>query len=94
MSHDLRNEIGYREIPAADPEEQRMREQLFAVRGRLVQEPGNPTLQAAETDATRALAGYLWRRACAQVEEDRKKHPKARRNQVPTFPLDSPQGDT
>lgn len=89
MAHDLRNKIGYREIPASDPEEQRMRKELFAARGRLVQEPGNPTLQAAETAANHALAGYLWRRACAQVEEDRRKHPKARRNQMPPRPLDS-----
>ena len=79
MTHDLRNAIGYRRIPASDPEEQRLRDRLFEMRDRHVAEDTPKTAQDVR-DADKMLSDYLWERACKIVAEDRAKHPKAKRN--------------
>ena len=66
--------VGYRKLPATDAEEQRLRDLWYA----------------APDGEARRLAGeahskYLWNRVERQVEIDRAKHPKAKRNlPVPT----------
>lgn len=82
MSHDLRQAMGYRHIPASDPKEQELRDALFSARANYVQSgsvEGSPE-QRTMLQADSRLADYLWERACAQVEKDRLKHPKAKRN--------------
>lgn len=79
MSHDLRNEIGYKHIPASDPEEQRLRDALFRARGVAISDP-SPRHEADVILADKELSTYLWERACRIVAEDRAKHPKKKRN--------------
>lgn len=79
MSHDLRSAIGYREIKSNDPEEQRLRDALFRARGIAVQHP-TPQNEADARIAESVLSDYLWARSCRIVAEDRKKHPKKKRN--------------
>ena len=94
MSHDLRNAVGYRHIPATDEQEQRLRDDLFYARGRLVEDPEDPIRIRAVDSCDKRLADYLWDRSCRLVAADRQKHPKAKRNapvgsyltQAPTTP--------
>lgn len=80
MSHDLRQAMGYRHIPASDPEEQRLRDAVFSARTAWVGSNDGPKEAAAMQVAERELSQYLWDRACRQVAADRAKHPKAKRN--------------
>ena len=82
MSHDLRNALGYRHIPAQDPEEQRLRDILFRARADAAQAGVDTTADATEhmLAAEKALADYIWDRTCREVAADRAKHPKAKRN--------------
>lgn len=81
MSHDLRNAVGYRHIPAQDAEEQRLRDELFYARGKLVEgDPNDERLIRAVASCDKRLSDYLWKRACSIVAADRAKHPKAKRN--------------
>lgn len=80
MSHDLRNAVGYRHIPAQDKQEQRLRDDLFYARGRLVEDPEDPVRIRAVESCDKRLADYLWQRSCSIVAADRAKHPKAKRN--------------
>lgn len=82
MSHDLRNALGYRHIPAQDPEEQRLRDELFRARADAAQTGVDTTTDATEhmLAAEKALADYIWDRTCREVAADRAKHPKAKRN--------------
>lgn len=82
LTHDLRNAVGYRHIPAADAEEQRLRDELFYARGKLAEageEPDERLLRAVAS-CDKRLCDYIWERACQQVAADRAKHPKAKRN--------------
>lgn len=64
---------GYRPIPSSDPHEQELREQWYKATGKAKETIGNQ------------LAAYLWQRTESWVAEDRRRHPKAKRNQpVPT----------
>jgi hypothetical protein len=61
---------GYRTIPSSDPFENQLREQWYNTSGEdrvIVEEK---------------LVKYLWDRACNIINEDRKRHPKAKRNQA------------
>lgn len=82
LMYDSRNARGYREIPASDPEEQRLRLAFFAARGRATHTGHGEDIRLAETAYWR-LADYIWARAQADAAADRKRHPKARRNQIP-----------
>lgn len=62
--------VGRRQLPCSDPEEQRLREAFYAA-----EEGSNRRQQVADE-----LARYLWQRVSAEVEEDRKRHPKKKRN--------------
>jgi len=72
---------GYQPLVSSDPEEQRLREQWHRLR-RLSTSPGSTydERQAFEV-ADAQLSKYIWDRAAAIVEADRRKHPKAKRNQ-------------
>lgn len=59
---------GYKGIPASDPVEQDMRERWYDSEGR------ERELVGIE------LGNYIWNRTLAIVEEDRKRHPKKKRN--------------
>lgn len=61
---------GYRKVPAADPTEQKLREAWYNTTG------------AEHERAQDELAAYIWKRTQAIVAEDRKRHPKAKRNQT------------
>ena len=69
--------LGYRKLVASDPEEQRLRDRWHAAR-----ELGSE-VEKRRTD--RELCDYIWSRAIAEREADRKKHPKAKRN-LPVAP--------
>lgn len=63
---------GYRNIPTSDPVEADLRRQWYDAQ------------TAKERDAIGyKLSTYLWDRVVKQVELDRKRHPKAKRNQLP-----------
>lgn len=44
------------------------------------EENPSPDSTLAHVQADRELSSYLWNRAKAEVEEDRRKHPRAKRN--------------
>lgn len=70
---------GYRPLPTSDPVEQRLRDAWYEADG-----------------AERELIGlqlstHIWNRNETAVAQDRKKHPKAKRNQpVPTLVHENP----
>lgn len=61
---------GYRPLPVSDPIEATLRANWYAARG---------TASFARADAK--LSAYLWQRTEREVAADRKRHPKAKRNQ-------------
>lgn len=63
----------------SDPEEHAMREKWHATKAIWEAEPCLETREAHELASGR-LTNYIWNRACAQRDEDRRKHPKAKRN--------------
>lgn len=67
---------GHRFLTAPDPEEHRLRVAWYETLG-------TPQHKLADS----RLAAYLWKRAQAEVAEDRRKHPKAKRNQLPEGPV-------
>ncbi len=64
--------VGYSQIPATDPEEQRLRDEWYAAK-----QIGGEAFDIANGK----LVHYIWIRACNTVQEDRIRHPKAKRNQ-------------
>ena len=66
--------IGYKGVPTSDPEEQRLRDNWYFQKTKGT--AGDFAI------ATQKLAKYLWDRVQADIERDRAKHPKAKRNQV------------
>lgn len=82
MSHDLRQALGYRHIPAKDPKEQELRNAVFQARAEWVGAGAElaGAAYAKRLAAEARLSDYLWGRACQAVAEDRRKHPKAKRN--------------
>lgn len=72
--------IGYRPLSCSDPEEQRLRDRWHALKRAAETSPCADARQAfAVVDAQ--LSGYIWKRAQATIDADRKRHPKAKRNQ-------------
>jgi hypothetical protein len=59
---------GYKGIPSSDPEEQRLREAWYAAEG------------DERAKVGQVLSDYLWNRLMAEIEEDRRRHPKKKRN--------------
>ena len=59
---------GYRSIPSSDPVEQSLREKWYATEG-----------LSREVIGLK-LSKHIWDRTLVQVAEDRKRHPKAKRN--------------
>ena len=84
MTHDLRGALGYRLLKCSDPVEDDLRRQWYAADA--ARSNGDAAAGEHFTRVDDKLKSYLWKRACAEREEDRKKHPKARRNQVYTGP--------
>lgn len=64
--------VGYRRLTTSDPKEQRLRDAWYSAKA-----TGDVTEAERIHDE---LSSYLWNRTQAEVEADRKKHPKARRN--------------
>lgn len=67
---------------SSDPEEQRLRDLWYEAKFHL-EVNGNPdsgTFRHAFNHIDDILTKYLWDRAVSLREEDRKKHPKAKRN--------------
>lgn len=62
--------VGTRRLKASDPEEQRLRDAFYAA----------PEGSQERRDVADLLAAYIWNRVSREVEADRKKHPKAKRN--------------
>lgn len=81
MSHDLRQALGYRNLPTSDPKEAAMRSDWYAARKKRDEEPNDMMAEAEFRRVDSALCAYLWQRCEAEIAEDRRKHPKARRNQ-------------
>lgn len=82
MSHDLRGTLGYRPLPAQDAEEQRLRDEWHRTKTAWAStghQDGTPEAREHQK-IDRLLTEYLWRRTMATIEEDRRKHPKAKRN--------------
>jgi hypothetical protein len=83
MSHDLRQALGYRQLPSSDQTEMELRDQWY--KAKIAWETaGCPDSGPAHQHFRHVgdkLAAYLWQRASRDVEADRRKHPKARRNQ-------------
>jgi hypothetical protein len=68
--------------PASDPEEQRLRV-LWYTRKAEWEADGRPDASPSKRafdDIDRKLSDYLWNRVESQIAEDRRRHPKARRN--------------
>lgn len=66
--------------PASDPEEQRLREAWHAAKADLDDADDKPPALLAFRRADDELSTYLWNRVLADIAEDRRKHPKAKRN--------------
>lgn len=69
---------GYQRLVSPDPEEQALREKWHEAKEAL--DPAEAGSVLRHTKADRALTDFLWRRAWAEREADRAKHPKAKRN--------------
>ena len=61
---------GYKTILSSDPFENQLREQWYSTTG------------DERTVVEDKLVKHLWDRACNTANEDRKRHPKAKRNQA------------
>ena len=63
---------------ASDPEEQRLRELWHKYKAEM--ESGDTQAGYNFLRVHNELASYLWNRVQAEVDEDRRKHPKKKRN--------------
>lgn len=66
--------------PSSDPEEQRLREQWHATKEAATKPESTEMDRNAYLLANARLSAYLWNRVETAIAEDRKKHPKAKRN--------------
>lgn len=66
--------IGFRRVPTSDPEEQRLRDLCYCS----ADEHGHGSTEHQR--AQKILADYIWARTEHIIAEDRRKHPKAKRN--------------
>lgn len=87
MSHDLRQAIGFRRLPASDPEEQKLRDQWYEAKNDADgKEASHPKVQYFNL-LDRKMRDFMWAKALQVVAEDRAKHPRAKRNQLPDGPV-------
>ena len=89
--HELRH-LGYKRLQATDPVEDNLRSEWYAAKDRW-ETAGAPVdgQFRAFMQRDKALSDYLWNRAVTDIEADRAKHPKAKRNQP--VPLRDPESD-
>lgn len=82
MTHDLRQALGYRGLPASDPQEAILREQWHTAKQEWVDAgaPDSGIMHQHFQHVDCQLSDYLWKRASDEKEDDRKRHPKAKRN--------------
>lgn len=75
--------ISSRLPPASDPEEQRLREAWHIAKENWEADgrPSSAPSERAFRMADHNLSKYLWNRVEQEIAEDRRRHPKARRNQ-------------
>lgn len=79
-------------FPCSDPTEASLRSQWHSAKAAVEVSPTQEN-QRTFAQAHRSLSEYLWNRVQAQVEEDRKRHPRAKRNQpVPARDPTQPDG--
>jgi hypothetical protein len=83
MTNNPRQVLGYRKLPASDPREENLRHEWHRAKEALANAgfPDSGPTRHAFNHADRQLSDYLWRRTLDDIEEDRKRHPKAKRNQ-------------
>ena len=72
--------IGYRKLPCSDPKEQALRDAWYAAKEEAALHPLDPSYEGRVAAANRALGNYIWARVEAEITEDRRRHPKAKRN--------------
>ena len=80
--HELRH-LGYKRLKAVDPVEDNLRTEWYVAKDRweTVGAPSDGPFRRAFMERDKALSDYLWKRAVKDIEHDRAKHPKAKRNQ-------------
>lgn len=92
--HELRNALGYRNLPTRDPIEAELRGRWYEARQVWLDEgaPDSGSSLYAFTHVDDQLTKHLWNRCEADIAADRARHPKAKRNQpVPQRdPADAP----
>lgn len=90
--HELRH-LGYKRLTAVDPVEDNLRSEWYAAKDRWETSGAGADgpFRRAFMQRDKALSDYLWKRAEEDIESDRAKHPKAKRNQ-PVPPRD-PESD-
>ena len=64
----------------SDPKEANYRETWHRAKAKYEENPTPATLGWFKA-ADRTLSDYIWNRTLREIEEDRRKHPKAKRNQ-------------
>lgn len=86
--HELR-QLGYKKLRASDPKEDALRAKWYETREAWVTDGSPDSGQAhhAFFFVDHQLCTYIWNRALAEREADRKAHPKAKRN-APVPPRD------
>lgn len=72
---------GYRPLVSSDPEEQRLRDDWHRLKRAATAPDSTYDARLAFEVADQRLVSYLWNRTQADIAEDRRKHPKAKRNQ-------------
>ncbi len=83
----LRHNSTYMNLVASDPKEHALRVRWYETMRR--KEAGEEGASTEHERVNDELARYLWDRCRGDIERDRAKHPKAKRNQV----YDGPKGD-
>lgn len=64
--------VGFKRLKASDPKEEELRSAWYEAK-----EAGD---EIRISQIGRQLSAYIWQRNCDIVAEDRKRHPKAKRN--------------
>lgn len=72
---------GYRPLVSQDPREQELRERWHALKRAAAAPSATGDARLAFEIADADLSAYLWDRTRKDIDEDRRKHPKAKRNQ-------------
>lgn len=75
--------VGYKKLPTKDSREENLRHEWHRAKEALA-EAGFPDSGVARqhfNHVDKQLSDYLWQRTLDDIEEDRRRHPKAKRNQ-------------